>query len=908
MKRILSAWLLAASSSCVFLAAADIPGRYFRFEHLTPEFNGKPIVGASSMLQDREGFLWFGTGVGLVRYDGYHFNFFSPNFGPDALSSPSIVYTMVEDRAGDIWLGTDGRGLFKFDKNQETFHQFRHNPNDPGSLSGDIVLSIQEDKNGALWVGTRLNGLNRFDKASGTFTRFPLDIEDDTIWDLLVDRKGFLWVGTQDNGLFKLDPEKSEIINYRFILENPHSLGSNTVWTIVEDRKGVIWIGTKSGGLNRYNPEENRFVRFYGDSDHPRDLARNTITAIAEDQAGRLWLGTSWDGLRIWDRKSDEYTIFKHDPQDSETVSDDNITFIYQDASGIMWIGTTRGGINKCLANQVKFDHFKHNPNNPMSLSHNEVNSLWLSRSGRLWVGLKEGLDRIDEKTGQIRHFIHDPSNAGSLSHNWIQAICEDRAGGIWVGTEAGGIDHVDPQKGIFSHYQNSPENANSLSHNRVFVLWPDKENPNVLWIGTQQGLNKFDIQLRHFTRFLYDPSDPSSLRGDIVTAIYEDRAGFLWVGTRSGLNRMDKTTGTCEHYIGDIKNPPGKSINDNIIHCIYEDGAGIIWVGTDRGLNRLDRKKGEWRYFSSRDGLPGDVALGILEDESGSLWVSTNLGLARFDLQAEVFTSFGTHDGIQGDQFNRGACFKNPGGRMFFGGVNGYNAFDPKAIKKNPFIPPVVWTAFLKNNQVMKLDESLSALPSLRLSYPIGVLTFEFAALYYANPALNQFSYMLEPRDRDWISLGSNNSISVSDIKPGDYMLRVRGTNPDGVGGEEGLQIRMKVAAPFWRTTWFAVIVLVFLVTGVISIVQMWRKLRSAYTVVGEDLEGTIEKYRLTTREKEILLLILRGARNKDIEKKLFISGSTVRNHISNIYQKLSVKSRLELVNLINKDARKNL
>jgi len=571
-----------------------------------------------------------------------------------------------------------------------------------------------------------------------------------------------------------------------------------------------------------------------------------------------------------------------------------------------MWIGTTRGGINKSLGDQVKFAHFKHNSNNPESLSHNEVNSLWLSRSGSLWVGLKEGLDRVDEKIGQIAHFVHDPANARSLGHNWVQAIREDSAGRIWLGTDAGGLDCLDPRTGIFTHYRNDPGNTDSLSHDRVYAIWLDRENPNILWIGTHHGLNKLDTSLGHFRRFLHDPSNPSSLSGDIVTAIYEDRAGFLWVGTRSGLNRMESATGKCERFVGDIKNPPGKSINDNIINSIYEDSAGIIWVGTNSGLNRLDRKTGGWRYFGSREGLPGEVACGILEDDSGFLWVSTNRGLARFDPQSEVFTSFGIHDGIQGGQFNRGAYFKSLEERMFFGGVNGYNAFDPKEIRNNPFLPPLAWTAFLKNNQKVKLDESLSTLRSLRLSYPFDVLTFEFAALYYADPALNRFSYKLEPRDKNWISLATQNSISLSETKPGDYVLHVRGANPDGVGDEEGLQIRMKVAAPFWRTTWFAVIILGFLLSGVIAIIRMWTKLRSAYTVAGEDLDGIIEKFRLTTREKEILLLILKGARNKDIEKKLFISGSTVRNHIYNIYQKLGVRNRLELVNLINKDAQK--
>jgi len=905
MKRIPVVCLLFITCLRVLSSSDFSPGRYFRFDHLVPEFRGKTAAAITSVFQDKEGFLWFGTNMGLARYDGYHFVFFSPKSGPDAFSSSVVVFPVIEDSAGDIWIGTDGEGLLEFDKNQETFRQYRHSPSDPKSLSGDIVLSIQEDRQGDLWVGTRLTGLNRFDKSAGTFSRFPLNPAAETVWDLLVDRRGFLWIGTQEEGLFKLDPDKGEIVNYRFILENPRSLGSNTVWTIFEDRQGTIWIGTKGGGLNQYNPEGDDFVRFYGDRDHARDLASNTITAITEDQAGRLWMGTSSNGLRIWDRKIGEYIVYRHDPQDPESLSDDNVTFIHQDTSGMMWAGTTRGGVNKSVADQAKFHHFKNNPNNSMSLSHNDVLSLWMSRSGSLWVGLKNGLDRVDEKSGVTARFLSEPSNSNSLGDNCVQAIVEDREGKIWFGTDAGGLDCLDPRTGVFTHYRNDPKNSSSLSNNRVYALWPEKGDPNILWIGTHHGLNRFDIRLRQFTDFLHEPADLSSLSGNIVTAIHEDRSGFLWVGTRSGLNRMERATGKCERYISDIKNPPGKSINDNIINCIHEDGRGFLWIGTNSGLNRLDRRKNEWRYYDSKEGLPGGVVCGVLEDESGFLWVSTNRGLAKFDLQSEVFVNYGIHDGIQGDQFNPRACFKEPRGRMFFGGINGYNAFHPEAIKKNPFIPPIAWTALTRNGQEVKIGNPFSRPRSLKLSSRFDVYAFEFAALCFDTPSLNQFAYKLEPRDQEWILLGPANTVTVSRIKPGEYRLHVKGSNPDGVWNENGFEIGLQLVPPFWRTTWFAVLALLFVASGVATVVRMWLKLKSAFMVAGDRADSLIDSYGLTAREQEILRLILQGASNKDIERKLFISASTVRNHVYNIYQKLGVRNRLELINRIGQDAR---
>jgi ligand-binding sensor domain-containing protein/DNA-binding CsgD family transcriptional regulator len=895
---------LALIPQAVF-STASFSGQYLRFERLVPELGGMPVAGISSVLQDKQGFLWFGTSAGLARYDGYSFAFYPPESSHDEFSSSLTVYPIFEDSAGDIWVGTHGEGLLRFDKTAETFVQYRRGSQQAGRLSGDIVLAIQEDRKGNLWIGTRLNGLNRFERGTGSFVRFSLDPEVEGIWDLLVDRQGFLWVGTQDGGLFKVDPETGEAINYRFILDNPRSLGSNTVWSIFEDSAGRIWVGTNGGGLNEYVAEEDCFLRFYGDGDHPRDLSGSTIAAIAEDVAGRLWIGTTWNGLRIWDRETGEYVIYKHDPQDPESLSDDNIAAIARDACGIMWVGTARGGISKCLADQVKFHHFKRNPYNPRSLSRSDVGALLVDRSGRLWVGLNEGLDRIDGRTGVVTRFgSRSPENIG-LNTGGIQAILEDRAARIWLGTD-NGLLRLDPRTGAFLRHLKDPAGLNGLSNNKIYALCEDRSEPGVLWIGTHAGLNRFDTRRSRWTRFVYDPSDASSLSGNIIRAILEDRAGGLWVGTSHGLNRMDKATGRCVRYVHNIRDRAGTGIINNIVHWILEDRKGVLWVGTEGGMSRFDSRKGEWTSFSQDEGLPGSLVGGILEDERGFLWISTNHGLSRFDPGSGLFTNFGVFDGIQGLVFNPGACFKAPDGKMFFGGVNGFNSFDPAAVGKNSCIPPVVWAGLSRYGRNLKAGRPFGSAGGLKIPYKFGFVTMEFAALCFVHPARNRFAYRLEPRDREWIDLGFDHSVSLSSLDPGTYVLRVKGANPDGVWNEEGLEIPIEIIPPFWRTAWFFGIVAVFLTSGLILAVRTLRKIRSASSVVGDSLEELTGKYPLTAREQEILHLVLQGASNKDIGKKLFISASTVRNHIYNIYQKLGVSNRLELINMISKDARK--
>lgn len=886
---------------------ASFPSRYFRFESILPESGGAPVSGISSILQDKEGFLWFGTIAGLAKYDGRRFHLFSsaPDSARSDPSRPTVVFPAIEDRQGDLWIGTDGQGLFKLDKNSELFVQYRHDPSDPESISDDIVLAVQEDKRGDLWIGTRLRGLDRFDREKQAFSRFPLDPGAGTIWDLLADRQGKIWAGTQDGGLYRIDPATGEKTNFRFHPDNPRSLGSNTVWSIFQDGQGAIWVGTRGGGLNRFLPETDNFVRFTGDADHPQDLVSPPITAIAEENEGRLWIGTAWSGLRIWDRKTGEYRILKHDSQDPDSIDDDNITSLLRDASGIMWIGTARGGIQKCLADQVKFPHFKHDRYDPRSLSRNEVHALWKSDSGKLWVGLDEGLDEIDERTGNVRRFRHDPTDGKSLSSSAVRAIVGDSAGRIWVGTDEHGLDCYDPRTGRFDHYLNDPADPTALSNNRIYAIHPDRSDPGILWIRTHRGLNRLDTRTGRFTRYLHDAADAASLSGNIVTALCEGRSGSLWVGTRWGLNRLDKSTAKFIRHVGDIDQESGTGPNDNIINCLHEDSSGTLWAGTNNGLNRFDPARNSWTYVASQNGLPGAVVYGILEDASGRFWLSTNRGLARYNAGTGQVTAFGPHDGLQGDQFHPGACLESADGRMYFGGVNGFNAFRPEEVKENPYIPPLAWTGFYRNGQDVKLKTPFSPTRSLKLSSRFESYVFEFSALCYAIPSLNRFAYALEPRDREWISLGTTHTVSLSRLEPGEYKLRVKGSNPDGVCNEKGIDIAIDWIRPFWRTKWFAILVLLFAASGTAIVVRMRHKLKSAFTVAADTADSVIDGYELTAREKEILRLILRGASNKEIEGKLFISASTVRNHIYNIYQKLGVKNRIELINRINKDAR---
>ena len=288
--------------------------------------------------------------------------------------------------------------------------------------------------------------------------------------------------------------------------------------------------------------------------------------------------------------------------------------------------------------------------------------------------------------------------------------------------------------------------------------------------------------------------------------ALCEDREAYLWVGTLGGgLDRLDPRTGLFTHFRNDPAS--GESISDNIVTCIYESRGGVLWIGTTGGLNRLHRETGTFRWYKEKDGLSNDVVLGIVEDGKGNLWLSTNKGISRFDPQEGTFRNYDYRDGLQGDEFNQSAYARSPlTGEMYFGGSNGFNIFQPASMKENQYAPPVAITSFTRYSPDEKgdpiVDRFAETKESITLSYKDNVANFEFASMNFLNPSKNQLAYRLEGFSNNWVQLGTDRKATLF-LDVGDYLLRVKGSNNDGLWNEEGTTLRIQVTPPWWRSRW---------------------------------------------------------------------------------------------------------
>lgn len=846
------------------------------------------------LMQDKYGFIWAATEDGLNRYNGYEFDVFNvdPN-NPYSLSDGYIL-CLCEDHQGKIWMGTRGGGLNRYDPVKQRFQTFRHDPDNPESLSPGRVNCVFEDSSGTLWVGTE-QGLNRFSRESETFSRFLHDpMDPDSLSNSLISyiyecpsNPGVLWVGTRGGGLNRLDLKSETLRKFRYSPKNLDSLSDDKVSYLYEapSMPGVLWVGTDGGGLNKFRPEggEPLFVRYSHEPENPRSLSHNFVTCIYEDSSGKFWVCTGGGGLNrmvFEDEKNKKSPFFIHyrlNYNDPQSIASDFVFSVMEDRSGILWFGTFGEGISKIDPKKPHFVIYDNNPLDDNSLSNNGVRAVYEDRSGFLWVGtFGGGLNKIDRSTGQYTHYQHDPRDRSSISHNRIFSIYEDQEGTLWIGTEAGGLNKLDRKTGRFTRYRSSPDSA---SENRVNTMLEDRTG--TFWVGTRyEGLYIFDRSSGKFVKnYSMDPDDPDSLKTNDIYFLFEDRAGSLWVCTfGGGLSRFDRKEDRFIHYIHGPGNP--ESISSDNVLTILEDREGAFWIGTyGGGLNRFIREENRFTHLSEKDGMPSSVVYGILEDSLGNLWLSTNKGLSRLNPASGRFKNYDVRDGLQSNEFNGGAYFKNEKGEMFFGGVQGLNAFFPESIGENPYVPPVVITDFQLNNKsvpVGKMEEGRTVLQKsiletddLVLSYRDRVFSFEFAALSYTSPEKNQYAYIMHGLEDEWNMAGVRRFVSYAAVRPGRYVFQVNAANNDGVWNEEGVSLNIRITPPFWQTAWFRVmavlgVLMVFFAIYQVRVHNMRERNRQLNQMVEErtrqlqKANDDLEKLSLVARETDNAVIIM--------------------------------------------------
>ncbi|NNE69674.1 MAG: hypothetical protein HKN29_04840, partial [Rhodothermales bacterium] len=782
----------------------------------------------------------------------------------DHLSGASLsggpVTAIEQDRAGFVWLGTRGLGLSRY--NGYDFVEYVANTENPDGLLDNNVTDLLEDSRGTLWV-TSWKGLSRYDRELDRFEHWRLDPDRGVPWAnrAFEDSDGTLWIGTMQ-GLKRFDATENRLIAIRLVDGDRQP----EVEAIQQTPDGLLWLATDTG-LRTYDPTSGETEQVGGGIGQYPDIPADASADLLLDSRMRLWMAMRNEGVARLDLSSADagVTVFRHADDQPGSLAINQTRVLLEDSEGTIWIGTENGGLDRFVESTGSFDHAKADGDNPLSLTHNSVWAIQEDRVGDLWIGtFAGGVNLLRRRPNPITWYQSRPGDLTSLQSNAIKTFAEDGDGNVWVGTDGGGFHLMDSRTGAMQRFDSR---NTTLRSDAVLALHVDRQG--FLWVGSWAGgIGKFDIDKRRFVDFY---STENGLPAGNIFGITEGLDGTIWAADFSGglvqidpvtkLTRVWSTENTdltdnfliglqatpqgemlvaTQHHGFAIFHPnteqfdhyrPGADLKSGHVQALAAPDTLSIWVGTAEGLHRLDRRTDELTEYGLEDGLPGITVTGIEEDPAGFMWIATNRGLCRFD-EVSGCRTLTVEDGLQGNVFTPFAHAALSSGHLLFGGSNGFNRINPDALGVNPFPPPVALTGIEVMNAPVEighpespLARHISVAKQVALRPRQNIVMFEFAALDYTNPRRNQYAYQLEGFDSSWHEVGTRRTATYSNLAPGDYVFRVRGSNNDGVWNHAGATIDVRVLPAFWQTGWFRSIMALALTAFTLWLLHLARR-----------------------------------------------------------------------------------
>jgi ligand-binding sensor domain-containing protein/signal transduction histidine kinase len=848
--------------------------------------------------------------------------------------SNSFVNCLIQDRTGFIWFGTDD-GLNRFDGNEVKI--FRNNLNDKSSISENIIWALWEDHAGNLWVGTKTGGLNKYDPNTDKFEHWNLDsnsAEEINITYIYEDSKKNIWIGTYRNGLYRFNPSKNKFEHWQNTAANPNVLSNNFVTSIIEDHNSNIWIATYAG-LNKFIPQQTNspFKKVIPNFNNPIwHLSKSTFIE------NTIWLGT-FNGLFNFEPVNEKLSQINLPEKDAlqfgNSVS--SIAEEYYLDEKTLWVGTFGGLVRINLTTGYK-ERFIQSKKNESELLSNQIQDMVLDKSGVVWIATENGLNFHSQKRSKFNSAtsaMHLSEIISHLSGKNVRAVSQTADKSLWFGTDAGlfNLKNKTGNSFIIPNYELRSLNVWSLFSGSSDRLWigtygqgvkefnirtnsikswkvgnPDfnvssfnyvktilEDDDGMIWIGFWGGglarLNTLTSKVDHWRN---KKDNSSSLSYNDIWVLYQDRKGRIWIGTNGG--GLDLYAGEIQNgfYNWNSKKENKQRLSSNNIYTICEsingnksDDQTILWIGTANGLNKFvimndygssdDSKLViEINSYTVENGLSDNSIESILEDENGNLWIGTSSGISFFNIKEEKFTNYTTADGLTGSSFNSSAAFGTSEGVMLFGCTSGLNYFDPKRIKQSSYSPPVVITDFqilnqpagIKNNSA--LTTSIFNSKEIELSYNQNDFSFQFTSLDYNAPEMNQYAYFMEGFDEDWIYGGKRRFVTYTNLDPGEYVFQIKATNSDGLWSNQVAKIFIVINPPFWLTWWAYTIYVILFIVGLALIRATELKRRRKK-----------EEERIR-REREAAQLREAELKAKNIEQEKEIEKQKIRNRIA--------------------------
>lgn len=807
-----------------YVLQADCKNLNFNFRSVEVE-NGLSQNMVYSILQDQQGFMWFGTQDGLNRYDGIEFKIFKKNKRDPGSIGSNAIFSLLQNNDGKIWVGT-ANGVYLYNPVFESFAHLEARAIRGERVNG-IVRDIKKDSYGNIWMATSKEGLFCYTR-SGRLIYYPFRSVD--LRRIEFDTFGNVWLATYSYGLIMVNPRNSQATYFHFA-DNNADTESNSINDLYLLNSGSLLIGTVNKGVQLFDLRTRKFSPYIekGKDGNPLFVRR-----IYRADNSHLWIGTE-TGLYIYNIVARNFINLRHIFNDPYSISDNAIHSIYRDREGGMWVGTFFGGVNYCADSYSYFEKY-YPVNGENSISGKSISEMCEDDAGHIWIGTEDaGLNMFDPANNIFTR--------GILQNKNIHSLLVD-GGQLWVGTFSKGLFLVNLKTGNSRSFRSSFK-KNSLCDDNIYSIC--KDGAGIVWIGSMTGLQYYSPRTNDFVRV------QEHIIKSQVNDIIEDAQGILWFATiGNGIFSLDKRSQRWMHYTPYFKD------NDFVgkaVVCLLQDHKRRIWAGTEGGgLCIFDRRSNSFKsIYSTENGLPDDVIYKLLEDSKGNIWGSTNNGLFKLNPDKGRITTYTYANGLLGNQFNYKSGLKSRNGKLYFGGVKGFVAFDPNNLSVNTKKPPVVINSFQIQNKEVSLNDKKSPLKQsitltkeITLPYRLSsVFSIGFAALSYVFPQGNHYAYKLEGKDRDWIYTSDlRHQVNYSDLPPGTYVFKVKASNNDGVWNNEGMTLKINILPPFYKTFWAYLLYLVIILAVIGYIIKSYLdKVQRQNIQFQQELERDKEK-----------------------------------------------------------------
>jgi diguanylate cyclase (GGDEF)-like protein/PAS domain S-box-containing protein len=735
----------------------------------------------------------------------------------------SHITSINEDKFQRLWIGSNN-GVLIYDPLKDELIPLAVADNHPTAAKPDSsvqpsrnISQIVKHSDGSMWLAT-LDGLLHYSYQNKQFEvhKVPKRIMPDAnqIITLTETPDGLLVLGTKDKGVILFAPKK-QVFSVLYYQDGAHSQSSNEVRALYFDRREFLWIGTNQG-LVKYDFYHKQSQGNILDQLDMANLERQRIRSITQGKDGNIWVAIYGHGILSFNARNNVYQLYDYQPAIGHGLSSNALRKLFFDISGLLWIGTEGNGVNIWDPMSQAFGHITRQPDNPNSLSHNMVWSIESDGQNNLWVGTEKGLNRIAADRQTITRLFKEPHEQQILLSDRIHALKSDKqTNTMWIATNKG-LNHYDTRtKQVFA-WQHQSNSSTSLLDDFIYDLEIDDHRQ--LWIATKGGLNRLSLVSdptadQQFYRYTHSPQDEHSLsENSSITKLFKDANGTIWVGTNNGLNRYNRELDNFDRFLWQHNHRPASYQGEtNAISTIAEVKRGVIWVGyTRNGITTLDFTTLDGTkqrstaplvtHIGINNGLPTNTIFGIMPDHVGGAWISTMSGLIQYNLNGQPPRLFAAKQGLPGSEFNGGAHATGNDGLLYFGSTNGLTSVNPAAISETPISKHLLFTQATFSKESGHYTEPLLGKDTVTMDHLAYAVKIQFSDLNYNSPKQTRYAYRIRQANTDWIDIGNDNYVTLHHLDTGRFTFNLRSKTANS-DWSEVRQLTIIVVPPWWRT-----------------------------------------------------------------------------------------------------------